>query len=183
MIFDREKALNTVLYISRNVEKADFHKVFKILYFAEQKHLAKYGSSIIGDVFVAMKNGPVPSKIYDVLKALRNELAFQVDTQFEKKLIEIKENYFIQPVGEVDMEILSESEVECLNDSIHENKSLPFNKLSEKAHDEAWEKADKNDTISILDIAKTGGADKEMIRYIKEVIENQKALFSNVSVG
>ena len=141
MSFDREKALNTVLYIARQIEKADFHKVFKILYFAEQKHLAKYGSTIVGDVFVAMKNGPVPSKIYDILKALRNELAFQVDTQFEKKLIEIKENHYIQPVGEVDMEVLAASEVECLNDSITENKSLSFALLSDKAHDEAWKKS------------------------------------------
>lgn len=182
MSFDREKALNTVLYIARQIEKADFHKVFKILYFAEQKHLAKYGSTIVGDVFVAMKNGPVPSKIYDILKALRNELAFQVDTQFEKKLIEIKENHYIQPVGEVDMEVLAASEVECLNDSITENKSLSFALLSDKAHDEAWKKADTNDTISIFEIAKTGGANPSMIQYIREVIENQNAL-TGASVG
>ncbi|MCW5910351.1 MAG: SocA family protein [Cyclobacteriaceae bacterium] len=180
MTFDREKALNTVLYISRKLEKADFHKVFKILYFAEQKHLAKYGSSILSDVFVAMKNGPVPSKIYDILQALRNELAFEVDTQFEKKLIEVKDKYFIQPVGEFDLELLSETELECLNESIQENKGLSYGSLTDKSHDDAWKKADQNDTMSIFDIAQTGGANDQMLHYIKEVLENQRPLHASV---
>ncbi len=180
MVFDREKALNTVLYISKKLEKADFHKVFKILYFAEQKHLAKYGASILGDVFVAMKNGPVPSKIYDILQALRNELAFNVDTQFEKKLIEVKDNHYIQPVGEFDLELLSETELECINESILENKTLSFSLLTNKSHDDAWKGADQNDTMSIFDIARTGGANEQMLSYISEVLENQKPLHATV---
>ena len=43
-------------------------------------------------------------------------------------------------------------------------------------------KADTNDTISIFEIAKTGGANPSMIQYIREVIENQNAL-TGASVG
>ncbi len=182
MLFDREKALNTVLYISRNIEKANFHKVFKILYFAEQKHLAKYGTSILDDTYVAMKNGPVPSKTYDILKAIRNELAFKVDTYFEKKLIEVRDDHFLVPVGEVDRELFAESELECLDESILENKTLSFGALTEKSHDKAWKNADKNDSISFLEIAKVGGADKSMLQYITQVLENQR-LLTNVSAG
>ncbi|HOX82233.1 MAG TPA: Panacea domain-containing protein [Chryseolinea sp.] len=182
-MFDREKALNAILYIVRDLGKADFHKVFKILYFAEQKHLAKYGASIVSDSFIAMKNGPVPSKIYDILKAIRNELAFQVDTQFEKKLIEVRDNHTILPVGEVDLELFAETEIECLSESIQENKSLSFSSLSEKSHDDAWKKADANDTMSLLDMARVGGAQQGMIQYIQEILENQKALTHVSSIG
>ncbi len=34
---DREKAKAVVLYIAEKLEVADFHRVFKILYFAEKK--------------------------------------------------------------------------------------------------------------------------------------------------
>ena len=30
--------------------KADLHKIFKILYFAEQKHLVRYGRPIANDI-------------------------------------------------------------------------------------------------------------------------------------
>lgn len=182
-MFDREKALNAVLYIAKQVERSDFHKVFKVLYFAEQKHLARYGSPIIGDVFIAMKNGPVPSKIYDILKALRNELAFTVDTQFEKKLIEVKDNHSILPIGEVDRELFADTEFECLDESITENKSLSFALLTEKSHDEAWRKADANDRMSLLDIARVGGAPSGMIPYIQEVLENQMAFSHAPTAG
>jgi uncharacterized phage-associated protein len=40
------------------------------MYFADRKHLEKYGRFICGDSYVAMKHGPVPSEIYDILKAV-----------------------------------------------------------------------------------------------------------------
>ncbi len=181
-MFDREKAIHTVLFISKQLPSPTFHGVFKILYFAEQKHLARYGASIVADVFIAMKNGPVPSKIYDILKALRNELAFHVDTQFEKKLIEVRDNHFILPVGEVKLDVLAESEVECLHESLEENKSLKFSALTEKSHDQAWKNADPNDEISPIELARMGGAGEGMLTYIGEVLENQRLTF-NASVG
>jgi len=62
--FDQEKAVSAILYISKRLIEAegniepDFHKIFKILYFADQKHLANYGRPIIGDHYIAMEHGP-----------------------------------------------------------------------------------------------------------------------------
>jgi len=40
--------VNTLLYIiQKSGGICDFHKVFKILYFADQKHLSMYGSTIL----------------------------------------------------------------------------------------------------------------------------------------
>src|SRR5262249_9175886 len=142
------------------------------LYFAEQKHLARYGSLIVGDMYVAMQNGPVPSKIYDILKALRQKLAFKVDVSFEKKFIDVEGNHNIVPVGNVDQEIFSESEMECLNESIEENKALSFGHLTDKSHDNAWKTA-QDDEMSVEAIAKAGGADDNMLAYIRQVLENQ----------
>lgn len=63
--FDPEKAVEVILYVASRVRDSGFHRVSKILYFADRDHLAMYGRFICGDSYVAMKNGPVPSGAYD----------------------------------------------------------------------------------------------------------------------
>ena len=48
-VFNSEKSLQAVLYIANRVERKDFHKIFKVLYFADREHLIKYGRPITGD--------------------------------------------------------------------------------------------------------------------------------------
>jgi uncharacterized phage-associated protein len=71
--FDIETAKAVMLYISRELGKADLIRLFKMLYFAERNHLAKWGDLIVNDIYVAMKNGPVPSIIYDLFKGIRGD--------------------------------------------------------------------------------------------------------------
>lgn len=67
--FNREKAINAMLHICNSLGGTwDKYSLLKILYFAEQKHLAKYGRPITGDNIVAMEYGPVPSISYDEVK-------------------------------------------------------------------------------------------------------------------
>ena len=51
-----------VLYIMQSfTQGVDYIKLFKILYFAQQDHLVKYGKVIVEDSFRALKHGPVPA--------------------------------------------------------------------------------------------------------------------------
>ena len=73
--FDKTKALNALLYVANRVQRKDFHKIFKIIYFAdrqhlaERQHLAKWGEKITTDDYYALPHGPVPTRIYDALKS------------------------------------------------------------------------------------------------------------------
>lgn len=51
-VFNSEKSLQAVLYIANRVERKDFHKIFKVLYFADREHLIKYGRPITGDTYI-----------------------------------------------------------------------------------------------------------------------------------
>lgn len=175
-----EKILPTLLYIIKqlNEAKVDFHKVFKLLYFAEQKHLVEYGSVIIGGWYSAMKNGPVPSEIYDDLKTMRNE--GQTNIAYNE-FLKIEESYFLVALNmSIDFDVLSKSEMKCIKASVEENKSLNYEQLTEKSHDSAWTLARKSTSLqspmSVIEIAKAGGADEEMIEYIQLVIENERVL-------
>ena len=72
---DEGKALAAFLYVLRDLAKVsphtvDMHKVFKILYFADKEHLLRFGRPVIGDVYIALKHGPVPSRLYDWIYSL-----------------------------------------------------------------------------------------------------------------
>lgn len=166
------KNIDIILFIAHQLKKegieADFHKVFKILYFAEKKHLSKYGRTISNDTFIAKRNGPVPSRIYDDLKKAR------VFNKKYKGIIKVVDSYYIEPIASVDMDDFSESEIEVLMESVKENKNLSFNELKEKSHDEAWKQSDRNDNIDYKIMSASEGANAEMLKYINLTFENKK---------
>ena len=53
---NKEKAVNSLLFVVSQLKKADKHKTYKILYFADQKHLVKYGRPIMGSREISGSN-------------------------------------------------------------------------------------------------------------------------------
>ena len=176
--FDEEKAVSVILYIAKkliedkNKVKPDFHKIFKILYFADQKHLAMYGRPIVGDYYIAMDHGPVPSKIYDILKVVRGDSLFE-DTKEFGKYFDVRGRY-AYPKQAPDMDVFSESELDLIDKSIEKNKYLSFLTLREKSHDEAYRKATKDDKISYRTMARVAGADNAIVAYMRTLSENEQ---------
>ena len=175
--YDIDKTAATLQFILRELGgKTDIHKLFKILYFAESNHLSKYGSPIIGDRYIAMPNGPVPSTTYDILKAIRGDSIFAGDLMNLSHLFAFSSgyvNYLLKDAGNFDTDIFAESELDSLKRSINENRNLDFNALTMKSHDKAWELS-QDDEMDILEIAKVAGANEEMLKYISLNIENQR---------
>lgn len=166
--FDEEKAVNVVLFILKRLKKINRHKLAKILYFADQLHLVQYGRSILGDNYIAMKYGPVPSAVYDGIKAIDDKrYNFEI---FRKSLI--SRGMFILPNADPDMDELSESEIKCLNRSIDENDPLNFDQLVDKSHALAWNKACRDGKMSVKHIAAEGGASKDVIDTIVDNLQD-----------
>ncbi len=179
--YDRKKLTELVLYVLDRTGGVDFYHAFKILYFAEMKHLAKWGSGIVPDEFCALKYGPVPTRLYDAVKELNNprmELSEELSevVQFAG---EDAQNVLL-PKRLANMKFLSKSEIEALDQSIEENKSLTFGQLMRKSHDEAWDEANRRangtNVISPISMAKVLNADKAMLEYIEEQMQIESAL-------
>ena len=169
---DKSKLKAVLLFVVNQLEEADLHKVFKILYFADEEHLARFGESITGDEYIAMKFGPVPSFTYDIFKAVRSDGYFYEELKDFYAAFEIKDTQ-IKTNQVPDLDELSSSTINCLIKSILENQDLSFNKLTQKSHDLAWEKADTNNCINIFSMAEAGGANEIMLQYIAEQKEIQ----------
>jgi uncharacterized phage-associated protein len=130
--FNQEKAIAAILLIADRLIKrhgkngADLHKIFKIIYFADRKHLATYGRPIIGDFYIAMKDGGVPSRIYDMVKMVRGDSICQ-DTQGFNKFFDV-DRHFLYPKQDPEIDEFSGSDLQFLEESIIENQDLSFGK-------------------------------------------------------
>lgn len=145
--FDAEKAVEAILYVANRAKNPDIYHVLKILYFADREHLGQYGRLIYGDSYVAMRNGPVPSGAYDIVKDVRgdglNIVGANIRGAFEVNV------HMISPLRDANLEIFSDSDIECLNAAIDKYGYLSFSELKKLSHDKAYDSADDNDFISL----------------------------------
>lgn len=168
------KIKSVILYIMQSFpEGVDYIKLFKILYFAQQDHLVRYGKVLVNESFRAVKHGPVPTYTYKALQIAEGKQLEGDFTDFLKG-IQVK-NKKVYTKLEPDMDYISGSNKNCLDISIKKYKDTdPFD-LSDISHDTAWEEANnriqddpQKNFITIIDIARAGKASKTMIDYIRE---------------
>ena len=69
--FDFEKFADTLVYLASHVSDLTPLKATKLIYLIDRRHLHAFARPVIGDFYVAMDHGPVPSKAYDLLNGLR----------------------------------------------------------------------------------------------------------------
>lgn len=174
---DKEKTLNAALLILEKLGQTDYHKIFKILYFAEQQHLKNYGQPLTGDVYQAMPYGPVPSFLYDIFKASENQNSpFGEALQLSKAFSVTRKDKipYVSPNMKPNTDELSETNIEAILNSINDNQQLSFKEITDKSHDSAWEKAENaiETEISYLDMAKSVQTSPEMLKYILFNAEN-----------
>lgn len=181
--FDENKALAAILFVASQLraktpeQRADLYKLLKVLYFADRKHLARHNRAIAGDHYVAMADGPVPSRIYDMLKSIRGDGYYSPKSEsFGQQLrnsIQFESHISVLPLDHPDLDELSETDIECLAEAVDENKSLTFPELKRASHDAAYDKADMDNCISFEEIAACGGADSRTLGFIRNWLENE----------
>jgi uncharacterized phage-associated protein len=156
--FDTEKAIEAILYIAKHTERKKFFPILKLLYIADKEHLEKYGRFICGDKYIAMKDGPVPSGVYDLIKFSKGESLnkyhprdINIDNLNEAFIIS---NNKVQNQREPDLDVLSISDLECLNKVIREHGHKSDKELKELTHDNSWTAVTLNEPIGIEAITK-----------------------------
>jgi uncharacterized phage-associated protein len=143
--FDLKKAIEVLLFITKR--QNDTYKALKIAYFADILHLGRYGRLIFGDRYIAMEAGPVPSNLYDIVKFIRKDGIYRLD-QTILELFTIS-GYDIFPARDPNLDYLSESDVECLSETIQKYGTKSFSELKNLSHDNAYNSANPNGEISL----------------------------------
>lgn len=165
--FDKEKSLNALLYVANRVQRKDFHKIFKIIYFADRQHLADWGRPITGDTYIAMEAGPVPSRLYDMLKIVRGD-SYLPDTEGLGEYFQVENWMFINPLQEANLDQLSPNEQEVLDACIDKYSSLSYDEIKEKSHDIAWRLTARDFAIQWDNIAREAGLDEVEVACLQD---------------
>lgn len=181
-IWDILKIKAVILYLLNNMTESsrDVYHIVKTAYCAQQLHFVKYASRLYVDDITALPFGPVPSFIYDILKAARGDsvpeafLSKEVADQFvasiayENELFYAKERY--------DDDFLSVSNIECLNEAIAMVSSKGFKDIYDMTHKAEYERAYACSVKVMNDIAiaKEGGANEHVLAYLAESFATDK---------
>ncbi len=117
VIPNKPRILESVIFLISEADRlrkfASQYDIVKSVFLADRRHLNEYGRPITFDHYVAMKNGPVPSSVYDILKADPKEFGnLWSKTPFDDKIFQ-----FSSATRGADTNILSESDREALAES------------------------------------------------------------------
>ncbi len=138
--FAAHKALAALTLILQKSQGIDLHAIMKTFYFAEKEHLNAYGRPIVGATYRAMKFGPVPLEIYEMVKAEPMWLAELELNEFPWRL----EGYKViwQGTSEADRDELSETDVEAIEAALAKSKRMSFNQRTAATHGPDWQAAE-----------------------------------------
>lgn len=167
--FRPEQALELILYLAKRLPHPNFHSISKVLYFADREHLSRYGSLMTGDTYVAMRYGPVPSGIYNLLKAAGGRREPFIPPQWFELVggaLTVEGEHRVKALRDANPDMISAAQRTCLDVSMKENGRLSFDRLVRKSHDKAWHSADQNEIIELAAIAKTLPNAKEVLAYL-----------------
>jgi uncharacterized phage-associated protein len=164
---DLDKAIETILYVARSLPERSQYWVLKAIYFADKRHLQRYGRFIFGEDYVAMEQGPVPSGAYDLVKAARGLNPWCQEPEGVGSAFSMRGNYII-PLRDPDLDVFSKSDLECLDEAIEEVRPLSFGELKARSHDAAHEGSDENAFISVESIASLFPNRDELLEYLRD---------------
>jgi len=163
--FDRRKAIEAILYLTKRVSDSDIYGICKLLYLVDKTSLEKYGRFIFGETYYAMKEGSTPSNAYDLLKEA---------AQTPMSELQIEGNQVIAK-RDANLEYLSESDKECLDQIITVWGKVPNWNRRDAAHDDAWKKAwdrrgDKESVkIPVESIAELFDDSEDLLNYLSKL--------------
>lgn len=140
----REAILHVVNSADQQGRRLTQFDLLKSLFLADQAHLNHYGRPITYDQYVAMRDGPVPSLAYNVLKNERSALAeigVEVPLWAVEKADGLKFHYYGGARRASD-DVLSESDMEALETAVATVLRLGYGKTWDLVHnDRAWKDA------------------------------------------
>ena len=159
--FDEKKGREALAYVASNWPNVTVFFASKVLFFAEKAHLNRYGRPIIADTFIAMPNGPVPSTLYDFVKG---DFGLSGDPDAFKEAIDTHGYPTILQRRAPEAGVLSESDMECLDEAIAFCRSRGFGHLSQLTHQErAWAEAATNGPMDYEKFIDADNPDREAI--------------------
>ena len=175
---DRHKAVEAIEFVAHRWPGVTQYYLCKIMYFADRDHCLDWGRTITGDRYVAMDHGPVPSRVYEMLKPASGEEDEILDLLGVRVAFEMEGNKIhVYSKGVVEFKALSASDKEYLLKATDFCRQLSFGRLETIAHQElGWKRAATGSTflnnppMDFADWFEEANLDKE--KCVSELLQN-----------
>jgi uncharacterized phage-associated protein len=182
--FDERKAVQAAgRLIAHSGGEMNYMALLKLLYLIDREALLRWGKPITGDKIVAMKRGPVLSRIFDLVSQKKQELPKSAWHHLIPRPAPYV--YTVRFSGGPDLSALSEAEVALIDEVFATHRNLTEDDLVELTHQlpewhdpgqtslpipfEAILKAGKKHSAEILAIAREAAADDCLDRALASV--------------
>lgn len=144
--FNEDKALAALAFLASIERGLTPLFVSKVIFFAEKAHINRYGRPIIGDTFIAMPKGPVPSTIKNYIDENWDWVG---KPEGFDRFVAIRRPFGLRELhpGEQppDDTILSESDRRCLQEAAVFCRGKTARQLSDLTHfEKSWLNAPAN---------------------------------------
>lgn len=158
---NQKKIESIILYILQHFQnRLSVDDFYKILYSANKYFLANFGKSIYPDKFYADESGPIPAMTQKKQTKLIDFNVFSKSISIEKNVIIAKQKPNTDYLSKMECIYLDKY---CIDNNIE---------YKDSAYDAALLRG-KADPIkrymTIIEIAKAGGASEKMVSYIEEI--------------
>ncbi len=136
-MFDDRKATQLLNYLAeKEGGKINYLKTMKLVYLIDKFHLRKYGKTITGDQYFAMKRGPVASSTKDICQyVLREDMDYGKNDYYDKYIKKGRVPFTLQSSQKPDLEYFSEVEIESIDTIYEQFKGFSRFKLVDITHD------------------------------------------------
>lgn len=163
--FAPAKARAAVHWMLRRHPSCDLHTGLKSCYFADKEHLNKHDRPIFGATYRAMKFGPVPLEIYDMVQGSPLYLAELGAERYpwvlQGYMLKISDN------EDPDMSVMSESDMESLEYGYKLSRSMTFNERTAATHGADWQAA-KLGIMKYEDMIVESPVKAKKVAYLRE---------------
>ena len=156
--------------VSRRVP-VDLHAALKTCYFADKTHINEHIQPIFGATYRAMKFGPVPLEIYEMM---RGDGLWLWEVKAENTPWRLN-GYHLQRVAndEPDMSCFAQSEMEHLQQGFETSIAMNFTSRTAATHGYDW-RAANGGTMRYEDMIDDSPRKPEIVRTIKETAAHIK---------
>jgi len=149
MATKEQKLQNMILAFanSKHVTNLGLTKLYKLIYFADVRHLREHGRTITGLPYIKLQNGPVPNNVDHTVRTMARNGSVLYET---KKL---SDSHYIHKIDsgsiKTNSNVFTENEIDSILWSIKKYGKKTATALSEISHEEpAWNYAELNKTMS-----------------------------------
>ncbi len=137
--FSSEKAFAAIHWMVSQGQPVDLHAALKACYFADKSHINQHYQPIFGARYMAMKYGPVPVEIYEMMKGeglwLWEVGVDETPWRLDGYRLSVRKN--MSP----DMACFSSSEREHLEAGFGKSQEMTFSARTAATHQRDWQAA------------------------------------------